>query len=208
MPAWGVFGIEELRRKLEDAGREARDWAPAKAASMLAEYARRAFREPGLRPAPWPPLAASTLGRAGAASKGATDARKKAAEFRRKAYEQDYATVWLEGKAKKKAAKAAEAAAKKAREWRGKAKAAKAAGAGRRQPLIDTGRLWQSVTSQGARVTSDAPYAVYHQFGSIDGRHPPARPFVPVREDGTALEKVGRYIAAALEQELRRRLGK
>ena len=201
MPAYGVFGSEELRRKLESLGRDAAAKLPAVAARAMATVATEAFNKAELRPAPWPPLAASTLGRAGAASKGATDARKKAAEFRRKAREQDYATVWLEGKAKAKAAKAAEAAAKKAREWRGKAKAAKAAGAGNRKMLYRTGALFRSVVASGSRVVSDREYAVYHQFGTS---RMPARPFVPVAGDGTlAPEAAKRRVMAALGDALK-----
>ena len=82
-----------------------------------------------------------------------------------------------------------------------------AVAAGTVSPLIDTGRLWHSITSQGAAVTSDAPYAKYHQFGSADGKHPPPRPFVPVSKDGALVPKVERYVKAALEAELKRRLG-
>lgn len=201
-----IRGADEVVRKLEAAARAATDWMPKKAASMIAEYSRRAFREPGLRPETWKPLSDSTIAsRASSARKAQKDAK-----MARKAAKDALAAI---GSAK--SAKEADKLARRASraQARAKAKTAYAKGAmknvaaGSVSPLIDTGRLWQSVTSQGAAVTTDAPYAKYHQFGSADGKHPPPRPFVPVKKDGTLVPKVERYVKDALEKELARRLG-
>lgn len=203
-----ITGADKIVEKLEATARAAQDWMPKKAASMLAAYAQRAFREPSLRDPdkPWEPLKDSTIAARGSRARKA----QKDAKLARKAAKDALAAI---GSAK--SAKEADKLARRAvrAKARAKAKAAyakstmNAVAAGTVSPLIDTGRLWHSITSQGAAVTSDAPYAKYHQFGSEDGKHPPPRPFVPVRTDGSIVPKVERYVQAALEAELKRRLG-
>lgn len=210
--SWGVTGLKEVEDTLKRLGSaDTRRRANLAGARVLVSMATQAFRVPSMRPAPWEPLKDGTLGRAGSSSTGAKQARKKAAEFSRKAIEQDYATVWLEGKAKAKAAKAAAAAAKRAKEWKGRAKTAAAKAAGSRQPLYDTGALSQSMTlkigAEKAGVASDRPYAAYHQYGSKDGKHPPARPFVPVLgpPGGEKLtDNAAQFVKGAVEAELRK----
>ena len=58
---FAIRGADDVVKRLEAAARAATDWMPKKAASMLAEYSRRAFREPALRPEPWAPLAPGTI---------------------------------------------------------------------------------------------------------------------------------------------------
>ena len=199
---FAIRGADDVVKRLEAAARAATDWMPKKAASMLAEYSRRAFREPALRPEPWAPLAPGTIAaRASSARKAQKDAK-----MARKAAKDALAAIGG-AKSAKEADKLARRAARA--QARAKAKTAYAKGAmknvaaGSVSPLIDTGRLWQSVTSQGAAVTSDAPYAAFHQFGT---KKMPARPFVPAKSDGTLVPKVERYVQAALETELKRRL--
>ncbi len=52
---------------------------------------------------------------------------------------------------------------------------------GRTSPLIDTGALFRSIRvaepqGDSVEITSDRPYATYHQFGTT---RMPARPFIP-----------------------------
>ncbi len=199
-----IRGADEVVRKLEAAARAATDWMPKKAAGLVAAYSQRAFREADLRPSPWAPLAQSTIAARGSRARKA----QKDAKLARKAAKDALAAI---GGAK--SAKEADKLARRAvrAKARAKAKAAyakstmNAVAAGTVSPLIDTGRLWHSVTSQGAAVTSDAPYAKYHQLGT---KKMPARPFVPVKPDGSLVPKVERYVKAALEAELAKRLGK
>lgn len=199
-----IRGADEVVRKLEAAARAATDWMPKKAAGLVAAYSQRAFREADLRPSPWAPLAQSTIAARGSRARKA----QKDAKLARKAAKDALAAI---GSAK--SAKEADKLARRAvrAKARAKAKAAyakstmNAVAAGTVSPLIDTGRLWHSVTSQGAAVTSDAPYAKYHQLGT---KKMPARPFVPVKPDGSLVPKVERYVKAALEAELAKRLGK
>ena len=197
-----ITGADEVIKKLASSARAAQDWMPKKAASMLAEYARRAFREDGLRPSPWAPLAQSTIAARGSRARKA----QKDAKAARKAAKDALAAITTAKSAKEADKLERRAVRAKAR---AKAKAAyaksmmNAMAAGTVSPLIDTGRLWHSVTSQGAAVTSDAPYAKYHQLGT---KKMPARPFVPVKPDGSLVPKVERYVKAALEAELNRHL--
>lgn len=66
-----------------------------------------------------------------------------------------------------------------------------------RKPLIDTQRLWHSISYIGGFVTSDAPYAAVHQWGSVNGVIP-ARPYVPIYRDGTATSKAAQAIEQAM----------
>lgn len=59
-----IIGAEELKKSLEELGRSARETLPGVAARALASASIESFRDPALRPAPWPPLAPSTPGRA------------------------------------------------------------------------------------------------------------------------------------------------
>lgn len=61
------------------------------------------------------------------------------------------------------------------------------------------GRLAQSprvksVTKDSVTVTSDAPYARYHQLGT---KNIPARPFFPVKADGTLTDQARKLVRAA-----------
>lgn len=57
------------------------------------------------------------------------------------------------------------------------------------QPLLDTGRLRNSITyrasGSGVEIGTTVPYAAIHQFGGMAGRRRraniPARPFMPIR---------------------------
>ena len=71
------------------------------------------------------------------------------------------------------------------------------------QMLIDSGALYQGVQAQGNVFGANAPYAAAHQFG-YDARNLPARPYLPVTEDGEELtkeanEEVLEVIAEAVE---------
>ncbi len=63
------------------------------------------------------------------------------------------------------------------------------------QPLVDTGRLRDSITYQasddGVEVGTNVVYAAIHQFGGMAGRgqkvHIPARPYMPVRNNSVDL---------------------
>lgn len=58
------------------------------------------------------------------------------------------------------------------------------------QPLVDTGRLRDSITHQssddGVSVGTNVVYAAIHQFGGMTGRKRasqiPARPYLPIRD--------------------------
>ena len=93
-----LLGADELVHELERAAKVAATVLPQKAASILAEHSRRAFREPALRPATWPPLAQSTLRQAGRTGKGVKEAKAKAAEFAKKAVDIAAASGGLAGK--------------------------------------------------------------------------------------------------------------
>lgn len=167
------------------------------AASAVRGRAEASFRNPSLRVETWPPRSKRTDQRIGAASKGAAAARAKAKKFRREAVEQDYASVWLEGKKRDRArAKAAKAAAK-AKEWRGKAREAAAKAVANRQLLIDTGNLMSSFavgqSGEGYKVFSSAPYAEYHQFGTS---RMPRRPMLPFDEAGNLAKEAEADILA------------
>lgn len=217
MPAYGVFGIEALKGVLATLGREARKALPEVASRKLAAMAVMAFTEPGLRPTPWKPLSDATLGRAGAASKGARDARGKARAWAAKAADDERKAEGLSGKRREKALEGAGKKRAKAKEWSGKAKAAKAAAASGRAMLYDTGNMKQSILATGGRVVVSArskkgyPYPLAHQFGSADGKHPPPRPFIPVGKDGKMTQRAERELLAGLTGELERmakKLGK
>ena len=208
MPAFAVTGIEELRRLLEALGNGAREKLPAIGARALASLSIESFRNPSLRPAPWPPLAASTLGRAGAGHTAAAKARKRAAEFRDAALGAEAAATGKKGKAREKALAAASKARAKAKEWSGKAKAAKAAAAAGKTMLRDTGNMQNSILAQGASVVVSAkagkegkeyPYPLVHQYGS---KNVPARPFIPVLPDGKMSPLAEKRLKAALSDAL------
>lgn len=209
MLRWGVTGLKEVEDKLKRLGSDdTRRRANLAGARVLVSMATQAFRVPSMRPAPWPPLAASTLGRAGSSSTGAKQARKKAAEFAAKAAQIAEGGAKLTGKKLEAALRKSEAAAKKAREWKGRAKTAAAKAAGSRQPLYDTGALSQSLTLKigagKAGVASDRPYAAYHQYGT---KKMPARPFVPAlgppgQEQLT--EKAAQFVKGAIDAELKK----
>lgn len=212
MIGWGIAGLKEVEDTLKRLGStDTRRRANLAGAKVLVSMATQAFRVPSMRPAPWPPLAASTLGRAGASSKGAKEARAKAAEWHAKAMKIAEAGAGLTGKKLESALRRSEAASKKARAWKVKAKSAAAKAAENRQPLYDTGALSQSMALKigagKAGVASDRPYAAYHQYGSRDGKHPPARPFVPAlgppgQEQLT--EKAAQFVKGAIDAELKK----
>lgn len=189
MVRWAVTGLKEvedaLRRFASDETRRRVNLAGAR---VLVSDTMQAFTQPVFRPAPWPPLADSTLRRAGTSSKGAKEARAKSREWSEKAMKIAEAGAGLTGKKLEKNMAQAARADKKAREWKARAKAAAAKAAGSRRPLMDTMHLYQSiglkigagkagVTSDVKARKSDFPYAVVHQYGS---RTVPARPFIPV----------------------------
>lgn len=58
-------GREELDHFLARLSADVAAWAPGTAAAVLAAEATRAFIEPGLRAAPWPPLDAAVAAEAG-----------------------------------------------------------------------------------------------------------------------------------------------
>ncbi|MBR1836834.1 MAG: hypothetical protein IJ783_06060 [Kiritimatiellae bacterium] len=214
--SYGIMGLKEVEDTLRRLGSaDTRRRANLAGARVLVSDTMQAFTQPAFRPAPWPPLAASTLGRAGASSKGAKEARAKAKEWHGKATALAAAGAGLSGKKLEANLKKSAAAAKKAKEWKAKAKTAASKAAGSRQPLMDTKHLYQSISlkadTEKAGVTSDAkakksdfPYAVVHQYGS---RTVPARPFIPVKgspgnEQLSEREKT--RILAAVEAELRK----
>lgn len=83
-----------------------------------------------------------------------------------------------------------------------------------RRPLIDSGQLQEQIephaTASGLTVVANTEYAAIHQFGGKAGRGLkvtiPARPFLPVRADGTLypqeqvliLEAINRYLIDGL----------
>ena len=210
--SWGVVGLKEVEDTLKRLGSDdTRRRANLAGARVLVSMSTQAFRVPSMRPAPWPPLAASTLGRAGSASKGAKEARAKSREWSEKAMKIAEAGAGLTGKKLEKSLAQAARADKKAREWKARAKTARANAMENRQPLYDTGALSQSMTLKigagKAGVASDRPYAAYHQYGSRDGKHPPARPFVPAlgppgQEQLT--EKAAQFVKGAIDAELKK----
>ena len=202
MPAFAVTGIEEPGRLLEALGNGAREKLPAIGARALASLSIESFRNPSLRPAPWPPLAASMLGRAGAGHTAAAKARKRAAEFRDAALGAEAAATGKKGKAREKALAAASKARAKAKEWSGKAKAAG------KTMLRDTGNMQNSILAQGASVVVSAkagkegkeyPYPLDRQYGS---KNVPARPFIPVLPDGKMSPLAEKRLKAALSDAL------
>lgn len=209
MIRWGVAGLKEVEDTLKRLGSdEARRRANLAGARVLVSMSTQAFRVPSMRPAPWPPLAASTLGRAGSASKGAKEARAKSREWSEKAMKIAEAGAGLTGKKLEKSLAQAARADKKAREWKTRAKTARAKAMENRQPLYDTGALSQSMTLKigagKAGVASDRPYAAYHQYGT---KKMPARPFVPAlgppgQEQLT--EKAAQFVKGAIEAELKK----
>lgn len=209
MLRWGVTGLKEVEDKLKRLGSDdTRRRANLAGARVLVSMSTQAFRVPSMRPAPWPPLAASTLGRAGSASKGAKEARAKSREWSEKAMKIAEAGAGLTGKKLEKSLAQAARADKKAREWKTRAKTARAKAMENRQPLYDTGALSQSMTLKigagKAGVASDRPYAAYHQYGT---KKMPARPFVPAlgppgQEQLT--EKAAQFVKGAIEAELKK----
>lgn len=209
MIRWGVAGLKEVEDTLKRLGSdEARRRANLAGARVLVSMSTQAFRVPSMRPAPWPPLAASTLGRAGSASKGAKEARAKSREWSEKAMKIAEAGAGLTGKKLEKSLAQAARADKKAREWKTRAKTARAKAMENRQPLYDTGALSQSLTLKigagKAGVASDRPYAAYHQYGT---KKMPARPFVPAlgppgQEQLT--EKAAQFVKGAIDAELKK----
>ena len=188
MVRWGIAGLKEVEDTLKRfASDEARRRVNLAGARVLVSDAVQAFSQPAFRPAPWPPLAASTLGRAGASDQRAKEARAKSREWSEKAMKIAEAGAALTGRKLEKTLAQAARADKKAKEWKAKARAAKAKAIADRQPLYDTGHLKQSISLKvgagKAGVASDVqspkgfPYAVVHQYGS---RTVPARPFIPV----------------------------
>ena len=176
------------------------------AADAVRGRAEGAFRNPSLRVATWPPRSERTDQRIGAAAAKTVAARAKERKFRREAIEQDYATVWLSGKKKERAAAKAEKARAKAKEWRGKARKAAADAAANRPLLIDTGNLMSSFTvgqsGEGYKVFSSAPYAEYHQFGT--SKNLPARPMLPFTRDGELAKAAAADILAMADAGLAR----
>lgn len=195
----GVSGVEELKARLERLGRDAASELPLFAARALATLATEAFDDPGLRPSPWPPLAESTLRHVGTAGKGVKEARDKARAWRAKAAEIAKGGAGLTGKKLERALQRSAAALRKSKEWKGKAKAKAAKAVSGKKMLYESGTLFRSIVASGPRVVSDRDYAVFHQFGT---RKMPARPFVPVRNDGTLVEKAARRIGTDLEAAL------
>lgn len=80
-----LTGVREMEAKLMAVAdsREVRSAMAAAGAKVLASMATDAFRNEKLRPAPWPPLAASTLARVG--SKAAANRKTAKARARAKA---------------------------------------------------------------------------------------------------------------------------
>ena len=154
----------------------------------------------------WAPRKKGTEQRIGAADAKATAARAKAAKFRREAVEQDYATVWLSGKKKERAAAKAEKARAKAKEWRGKARKAAADAVATTPILVSTGTLRKSFFAKDGAVATSVAYAVYHEFG-IPGKMDP-RPVMPFDQEGNprspAVEKA---VQRAMENMAQRVLG-
>ena len=153
----------------------------------------------------WAPRKERTEQRIGAADAKATAARAKAAKFRREAVEQDYATVWLSGKKKERAAAKAEKARAKAKEWRGKARKAAADAVASTPILVSTGTLRKSFFAKDGAVATSVAYAVYHEFGTM---HMDPRPVMPFDQEGNprspAVEKA---VQRAMENMAQRVLG-
>ena len=131
--------------------------------------------------------------------------RAKAAKFRREAVEQDYATVWLSGKKKERAAAKAEKARAKAKEWRGKARKAAADAVATTPILVSTGTLRKSFFAKDGAVATSVAYAVHHEFGTM---HMDPRPVMPFDQEGNprspAVEKA---VQRAMENMAKRVLG-
>lgn len=77
-----------------------------------------------------------------------------------------------------------------------------------RKPLIDSGYLsrefFYTASSNALQVSTPAAYAAIHQFGGQAGRgHKvkiPARPFMPVKADGSLYPEEQRLLITALEE--------
>ena len=153
----------------------------------------------------WAPRKEGTDRRIGAADSKATAARAKAAKFRREAVEQDYATVWLSGKKRERAAAKAEKARAKAKEWRGKARKAAADAVASTPILVSTGTLRKSFFAKDGAVATSVAYAVHHEFGTV---HMDPRPVMPFDEKGNPRgDKVGPAVQRAMENMAKRVLG-
>ena len=81
---------------------------------------------------------------------------------------------------------------------------------GYKKPLIDSGFLRQQIvpssTATSLSVTATALYAAIHQFGGKAGRGLavtiPARPFLPVRQDGSLYPQESQLILAEINDYL------
>lgn len=192
-----IKGTDAIAKKLQEATKKAEEQLPRDGAAIAAALAQRAFREPDLRPIVWAPLATKAMSYN--LSGRVRSAREKAAQYSRKAREAfDAAKGITDKKKKQKKINAGKAANAKAKTWRGKAKEARTRAIAARQPLIDTGHLWHSITARENRIVSDAEYARYHQDGT---KHIPARPFLPVYKD-TVNPKARRIIETTLNRKL------
>lgn len=175
-------------------------------ARAAADQVAIAFRTEGAHyGGKWAPRAKRTDQRIGAADSKATAARAKERKFRREAVEQDYATVWLSGKKKERAAAKAEKARAKAKEWRGKARKAAADAVASTPILVSTGTLRKSFFATGGAVATSVAYAKYHEFGTS---RMPARPVMPFDPEGNPRGgKVGPAVQRAMENMAKRVLG-
>ena len=197
-------GVNDLDAWLQSFIKDNEAWIPQTAASILSAEASRAFVEPTLRIEPWAPLKASTRNNAGRQGSKYRSARTKRNEWALKEQELRAQVREATGKKRKSLEAKRKAASVKAASWRKRAIDERNKAGGMRRPLIDTGRLWHSLTYQGAIVTSDARYAGYHQWGTGEI---PARPFVPVTATGQTTEHAAKAITEALGARLKQILG-
>jgi len=116
----------------------------------------------------------------------------------------------------------------KKKAWDVSRKSNRGRGSYKQTPLVETGALKGSLRVGGAKpdgegfaasVTSDRPYAAYHQFGgnSKSGKaRPPQRPFLPLKPGArgeipkplTLSEDGWRYVKRKCEEAIRRILNK
>lgn len=192
-------GWDDIDKMIERFAKDAEDWIPNTAAAILSSIATRSFVEPALRISAWAPLSDAVMqasGRNGNKYKTRRTQynvwRNRAEEYRRAAKNAKSNKARKSYMAKRKAAE------EKAKKYRAQSIVERNKHAVvNRRPLIDTGRLWHSITYQDGIVTTDAPYASVHQWGGKGGTIP-ARPFVPITPDGKTTERVADEISNAL----------
>lgn len=200
-----VHGIKDLKTWLQAFVKDNEKWIPETAAAILASESTRAFVDPSLRIQAWAPLKSATQQSAGRKGSKYRAARQKQNEWAIKERELLDQVRSTTGKKRKSINAKRKAAAVKAAKYKKLSIAERNKSGASRRPLIDTGRLWHSITYQGQVVTTDALYAAVHQWGGKGGMIP-ARPFIPITLDGKTTDHAAELIARTVATRLSSRL--